>query len=177
MPMPDSGRNAVAYLGLGSSLGDRRQNLRDALKRLQEAGITLRAVSPVYESPHLGLEPGDEARYPPHLNLVAEIETDDSPEQLLECVQGVEAAGGRQRLQKWGPRTIDMDILAFDDCAMQTDRLTLPHPGIALRAFVARPLCDIAPDFRLPDGGRLRERLNQEPIVSQPIAKVIDNIE
>jgi 2-amino-4-hydroxy-6-hydroxymethyldihydropteridine diphosphokinase len=163
----------TAYLGLGSSLGDRREQLRAALRRLETFGPGVRvvAVSPVYQSPHLGLEPGDSERFPPHLNGVARIETTLSPESLLERVQAVEAAGQRQRSQRWGPRTIDIDILLYDDLILQTDALTLPHPGIAARAFVVRPLADLAPDLRLPGGRSLADLLQSETIRSQPIER------
>ena len=161
----------IALLGLGASLGDRRQNLRAALERLQAWGIQIRAVSPVYESPHLGLEPGDAVLYPPHLNVVAETETALSPEALLDTVQAVEAAGGRQRLERWGPRTIDIDILDYNGQETRTDRLILPHPGIADRAFVAWPLLDVAPGFKLKDGTNLRDHLANDPLCSQQIIR------
>jgi 2-amino-4-hydroxy-6-hydroxymethyldihydropteridine diphosphokinase len=167
----ESPKPSMAWLGLGASLGDRLANLHSALSRLQERGVRIRAVSPVYESPHLGLDPTDSKRYPPHLNVVAEIETRLSPEALLDLVQAVEAEGGRERLERWGPRTIDIDILAFGAVQKQTERLALPHPGIGQRAFVARPLLDLQTDFRLGDGTLLRERLDEEPLKSQPIAK------
>jgi 2-amino-4-hydroxy-6-hydroxymethyldihydropteridine diphosphokinase len=159
-------------LGLGASLGDREANLRDALRRLAEAGVAVRAVSATYESPHLGLVPGDSERYPAHLNLVAGIETTLLPGELLDLVHEVEAAGGRERTARWGPRTIDIDILDYDGREIRMDRLTLPHPGIAQRAFVAVPLLELRPDYRLPDGALLRDRLDAEPLKSQRFAKV-----
>jgi 2-amino-4-hydroxy-6-hydroxymethyldihydropteridine diphosphokinase len=157
----------VAYLGLGSSLGDRLRNLRSALDRLQRPGIRVAAVSPVYESPHLGLAPGDSERYPPHLNLVAKVETSLPPAALLDAAQAVETAGGRERRERWGPRTIDVDILDYNGLQIATERLSLPHPGLTERAFAARPLADIAPEFRLPGGALLTDYLNQEPLRSQ----------
>jgi 2-amino-4-hydroxy-6-hydroxymethyldihydropteridine diphosphokinase len=162
----------TVLLGLGASLGDRLLNLQAALERLQEKGIQIRAVSPIYESPHLGLHAGDSNRYPPHLNLVAEIETVLSPEALLDTVQAVEEAGGRERIERWGPRTIDIDILDYGGQEIKTDRLILPHPGIADRAFVARPLLDIVPDYRLKDETSLRDRMAHPPLSSQQIARI-----
>ncbi len=155
-------RTVPALLGLGASLGDRARNLRTALARLEAQGITIREVSPVYESPHLGLTEGDDELFPPHLNAVAQIETTLSPEALLDTVQAVERAGGRERLQRWGPRTIDIDILDYDNQEIATARLNLPHPGIASRAFVARPLLDLQPEFKLKNGSLLRDRMAGE---------------
>lgn len=164
----------VAYLGLGASLGDRLGNLRDALRRLQEfgPGVRVTAVSPVYESPHLGLEPGDENRFPPHLNCVAQIETTLAPEALLERIQAVEAAGKRQRDRRWGPRTIDVDILLYGDRVVQTEDLRIPHPRMEERAFVVYPLADLAPDLRLPHGRTPAELRNAESLRSQRIERV-----
>ena len=168
----------TSYLGLGSSLGDRSAHLRDALRRLETFGSGLRvtAVSPVYQTPHLGLEPGDAARYPPHLNLAARIETDLSPDELLQRIYAVEAAGGRQRGARWGPRTIDVDILLYGEVEVRTSALTLPHPGIAERAFVVVPLNDLAPDLRLPDGRSVAELRSSAPIRSQSIERAEDGL-
>jgi 2-amino-4-hydroxy-6-hydroxymethyldihydropteridine diphosphokinase len=160
----------IAYLGLGSSLGEREQNLRDALTRLKDDdGIMVLGVSPIYESPHMGLEPGDETKYPPHLNGVAKIETPLTPEELLKRIRAVEEAGGRQRSQKWGPRTIDIDILLYGNLTLSTDALTIPHPGLTERAFVVLPLADLAPDLRLPDGRAIAEIRDTPLIQSQAI--------
>jgi 2-amino-4-hydroxy-6-hydroxymethyldihydropteridine diphosphokinase len=169
---PASGQSSAVYLGLGASLGDRRDNLRNAIERLERSGVHIRKVSPIYESPHLGLAPGDEIRYPAHLNLVVEGETSLTSAELLDLVHKVEAQGGRVRGERWGPRTIDIDILTFGSQAIANGRLTIPHPGIAVRGFVARPLVDIAPEFQLPDGTLLRDRLTEEPLRSQKLTLV-----
>ncbi|MCW3054151.1 MAG: 2-amino-4-hydroxy-6-hydroxymethyldihydropteridinepyrophosphokinae [Chthonomonadales bacterium] len=168
----------TAYLGLGSSVGDRQAHLRDALRRLEtlEPRLHVTTVSPIYETPHLGLKPGDETRYPPHLNLVARIETELSPEDLLQRIHGVEEAGGRQRTERWGPRTIDIEILLYGDMVLQTSALTLPHPGIAERAFVVVPLADLAPDLRLPDGRSVAGLRASAAIRSQSIERVDDGL-
>ena len=158
-----------AFLGLGSSLGDRLKNLQEAVDRLKHYDIRISAVSRLYESQHIGLDAADSDRYPAHLNAVVAVETLLPPEELLDAVQAVEEAGGRERLLHWGPRTIDIDILAYDTLEFAAERLTLPHAEIARRAFVARPLLDVAPDFKLPGGALLRERLHQEPMRSQHI--------
>lgn len=166
----------TAYLGLGSSVGDRQGNLQAALQRLEGPELHVCAVSPVYQTPHLGLQPGDETRYPPHLNLVACIETDLSPEKLLGRIHEVEALGGRQRAERWGPRTIDIDILLYGDLEVRTPALTLPHPGIAERAFVVVPLADLAPELRLPDGRSVEALRASAAIRSQRIERVCDGL-
>ncbi len=168
----------TSYLGFGSSLGDRWAHLRDALRRMETfgPGLQVTAVSPVYQTPHLGLKPGDDTRYPPHLNLVARIETDLTPDDLLQRIQAVETAGGRQRAERWGPRTIDIDILLYGDTEFRTQALILPHPGLAERAFVVVPLADLAPDLRLPDGRSVAELRVSAPIRSQSIERVEDGL-
>lgn len=164
---------AGAFLGLGSSMGDREANLSAALCRLDETeGIRVSAVSPLYESPHVGLRPGDAQRYPPHLNCVAEIETTLSPEKLLAAIEPIEIAGGRVRGERWGPRTIDIDILLFGDARIQTERLTVPHPGLMVRAFVLAPLASMAPALRLPDGRTAVQAAGGPEVRSQPIRQV-----
>lgn len=167
-------QSAIAYLGLGSSLGDRWGHLRDAVQRLQQMGPGVRvlAVSPVYESPHLGLDPEDAQRYPSHLNCVIRVETVLSPHALLERALMVERAGGRQRIEKWGPRTIDIDILLYADLVLMADTLTVPHPGLTERAFVVLPLYDLAPDLVLPDGYPLVCVVHSDRIRQQPIWRV-----
>lgn len=168
--MPET---VIVYLGLGSSLGERSENLYAALRRLETGGpgIHVTAVSPLYESPHLGLLPDDETKYPPHLNCVARIETMLSPQDLLERIRAVENAGGRQRQEKWGPRTIDIDILLYADRTLNTENLIVPHPGLAERAFVVLPLYDLAPDLRLPDGRPLAQLKERETIQKQRITR------
>jgi 2-amino-4-hydroxy-6-hydroxymethyldihydropteridine diphosphokinase len=161
----------TAYLGLGSSLGERETHLHNALARLNtpDGDIHVTAVSPLYESPHLGLTPGDETKYPPHLNCIAQIETSLSPETLLSHIRAIETEGGRERCQKWGPRTIDIDILLYGDLTYHSDILTIPHPGLALRAFVVLPLYDLAPTLRLPDSRALAEIRASSDIQAQQI--------
>lgn len=167
-------QSAIAYLGLGSSLGDRWRHLQDALQRLEQIGTGVRvlAVSPVYESPHLGLDPEDAQRYPPHLNCVVQVETTLSPHALLDRALTVERAGGRQRTEKWGPRTIDIDILLYADLMLTADTLTVPHPGLTERAFVVLPLYDLAPELTLPDGRLLACVVRSDRICQQRIWRV-----
>ena len=161
----------VAYLGLGSSLGDRETHLRQALARLANPNVTIMQVSSVYESPHLGLKAGDEERYPPHYNCVAKLETSLSAIELLMHIQAVEELGQRQRTETWGARTIDIDILLYGDSISQNPKLTLPHPGLTKRAFVVCPLAEIAPDLTLPDETRIADRVMSSAIGSQTISR------
>ncbi len=162
----------ISYLGLGSSIGDRAAHLRSALQRLNSESTRVTALSSVYESPHLGLAPGDSERYPPHLNCVAQVETSLSPNDLLDSVLEIERAGGRERAERWSPRTIDIDILLYGAVSESSPRLTLPHPGIAKRAFVALPLAELAPQLTLPSGERLAETVLSETIQQQAIRRV-----
>jgi 2-amino-4-hydroxy-6-hydroxymethyldihydropteridine diphosphokinase len=169
-----TGEAVTAYLGLGASLGDRVANLQLALDRLHapQTGSWVVAVSSLYESAHLGLEPGDEARFPPHLNAVAQLRVTLAPEELLTRLQRVEDEGGRVRVQRWGPRTIDLDLLLYGEEIVGTERLTVPHPGIAHRAFVALPLAEIAPELILPDGTPVSALIRSGAIHSQQIEPI-----
>ena len=138
------------YLGLGSNLGDRRDNLRRALHALEAAGaVRITAVSPVYETAPWGM-----TDQPVFLNLCAAGRSDLSPRELLQAVKQVEQAVGRQPAVRWGPRHIDVDILFYDDLVVEEGDLNIPHPGIPERVFVLAPLAAIAPDFRHPESGQ-----------------------
>lgn len=128
-----------AFLGLGSNLGDREAHLRSALETL---GTSLRAVSDVYETDPVG---GPEQG--PYLNLVVELDTDASPRELLGLCQRLESAAGRVRRERWGPRTLDVDVLWIDGVQLDDAELTVPHPGLWERRFVLAPLAELAPDL------------------------------
>jgi 2-amino-4-hydroxy-6-hydroxymethyldihydropteridine diphosphokinase len=130
-----------AFLGLGSNLGDRARHLRDAVDTLR--AVDLRAVSPVYETEPVG-GPGGQGAY---LNLVAELDTDRSPHDLLGVCHRLEAAAGRVRDERWGPRTLDVDVLWIDGVTMDDPDLQVPHPRMWERRFVLAPLRDLAPDL------------------------------
>ena len=129
------------YLSIGSNLGNKEENLRQAIRLLEEDEET--AV--VRQSSFIETEPVGYTEQDNFLNAALEIQTLRSPEQLLDLIGTIERALKRERLVHWGPRTIDLDILLFNDEIIQTDRLTIPHIEMANRMFVLEPLCEIAP--------------------------------
>lgn len=133
-----------AYVGLGSNLGDRLGYLRAAVRGLSEAGNVV-AVSSLYETPPVGYE-----EQPWFLNAVVAIETSLTPEELLRHLQRLEHAAGRDRPFPNAPRTLDLDILFYDDLVVDRPDLTVPHPRAYERAFVLVPLFEIAPSLRHP---------------------------
>jgi 2-amino-4-hydroxy-6-hydroxymethyldihydropteridine diphosphokinase len=136
-----------AYLGLGSNLGDRSENLRRAVELLAARdGVTVVRTSNVYESDPVG------PPQPDFLNAVAEIDTTLSARGLLDACLGVEAELGRVRQERWGPRIIDIDLLVFGDEHIDEPDLTVPHPRMHERPFVLVPLAELAPDLELRDG-------------------------
>ena len=138
----------IAYIALGSNLGDRLAQMQAALERLA-SGDTLRIlqVSPVYENRAVGM--GDDADN--FLNAIAEVETSLAPLDLLDRCLAVEAQLGRVRTGEWAPRTIDLDVIAYGDEVIEHPRLHVPHPRIAERDFVVHPLNNIAPELMICD--------------------------
>lgn len=134
----------LVYLSLGSNLGDREGNLKAAITRLGALGSVL-AVSAFYET-----EPVEHTPQPWFLNCAVKLDTEKMPKQLLAGILEIEQAMGRRRLQKKGPRTIDIDILLFGNSVVDTAGLTIPHPALHQRRFVLEPLAEIAPDVRHP---------------------------
>jgi len=142
----------VAYIALGSNLGDREENLQVAVTALAEADeVQVVAVSPVYETEAHTADPESEA--PPFLNAVVSVSTTLGPSDLLDCILRIEASRGRRRdpARRWSPRTLDMDIVLFGEQIVRTDRLNVPHPRMGARRFVLRPLCDLAPNLHVPE--------------------------
>jgi len=135
----------TVYLSLGSNLGDRATLLSEALRMIESPRLHVRRVSPIYET-----EPQDVKTQPWFLNLVAEVETDLFPRQLLSRLKGFERRLGRRRRVSKGPREIDIDILLFGDAVIDTQELTVPHPRMPERRFVLQPLADLAPELRHP---------------------------
>lgn len=132
-----------AYLGLGSNLGDRLAHLQDALDALREVdGLDVVGVSRVYET-----EPVGGPEQPEYLNAVVAVETDASARELLMLAQALEHAAHRVRGERWGPRTLDVDVLLVGREVVDEPDLVIPHPRLHERAFVLAPLADLAPDL------------------------------
>ena len=149
------------YIGLGA-------NLAQPLAQLQQAVAALRllpasqlvAVSSFYGSKPMG--PQDQ---PDYVNAVAALDTELPAEALLDALQQIEQQQGRQRKdERWGPRTLDLDILLYGDDIINSERLTVPHYGLKQREFVLYPLAEIAPNLHLPDGSVLSSLLQQVPL-------------
>ena len=132
------------YLSLGSNLGDRAAHLNAAIKCLDTLGEVM-AVSSFYET-----EPVELTAQPWFLKCAVELDTEKMPKQLLATILDIEKEMGRQRIQKKGPRTLDIDILLFGNSIIKAKGLTIPHPAMHERRFVLEPLAEIAPDVRHP---------------------------
>ncbi len=142
------------FLGLGANLGDRLGALQQAVDLLARRGVRTVACSRVWATAPVG-GPTDQ---PEFLNVVVEVDPGElSPVDVLDAANDVEAELGRVRDVRWGPRTIDIDILLWGDLRSDDPRLTIPHPRMHERAFVVLPLLDLDPDPRLPDGRRIVE--------------------
>lgn len=146
----------VAYIGLGSNLAQPELQLRQALEALAALPQTqVIAQSSLYVSEPLG--PADQ---PDYVNAVAALETDLAPLELLAELQAIEVRQGRVREgERWGPRTLDLDVLLYGDLQSDDPQLTLPHPGLYERNFVLYPLAEIAPGLEIPGQGPLEELL------------------
>jgi 2-amino-4-hydroxy-6-hydroxymethyldihydropteridine diphosphokinase len=136
----------LAYLGLGSNIGDREGAIDKALKALDSPDLRLLRRSSLYETEPIGFK--DQGWF---LNAVAEFETDLFPKQLLHRVQKVERDMGRMRTIRNGPRTIDLDILLFGNAIVKTEELEIPHPRYRERRFTLAPLAELNPDLRDPE--------------------------
>lgn len=146
----------LAYIGLGSNIGDREENLRQAIGSLGETeGIEVRKESGLYETEPVGF-----INQPAFLNAVVEVETGLSARELLAATKAIEKRQKRERGPRWGPRTIDLDILLYDESVISEDGLTLPHPEASSRAFVLVPLVEIAPEVEIPPVGKAKELLD-----------------
>lgn len=153
-------RGVAVYIGIGSNLGDPMNRVRQAFAALEGIPRTrVKACSPLYRS-----EPVGPADQPDYINAVACLETELDPRALLEELQAIEQRQGRVRTwQRWGPRTLDLDILLYDDLELSAQDLILPHPRLHERAFVLYPLRDIAPHLLIPGRGDLETLLRACP--------------
>jgi 2-amino-4-hydroxy-6-hydroxymethyldihydropteridine diphosphokinase len=147
-----------AVVALGSNLGNRLENLQGAVDALEDTpGVRVKAVSPVYETEPWGVEPGSQ---PSYFNAVVVLRTTLPPSSLLERAHAVEEAFHRVRDERWGPRTLDVDIVAYAAVVSDDPHLTLPHPRAHERAFVLAPWHDLDPEAQLPGHGRIAELLD-----------------
>ena len=146
-----------AVVSLGANLGNRLETLQGAVDALEDTpGIRVKAVSPVYETEPWGVEPGSQ---PSYFNAVVVLKTTLPPSSLLERAHAVEEAFHRVRDERWGPRTLDVDIVSYADLRSDDPRLTLPHPRAHERAFVLAPWHDVDPGAELPGRGPVTDLL------------------
>lgn len=157
------------YLGLGSNLGDRRENIKKARRLLEERSVVVTKASRMYETEPWGVnEPQDN-----YYNAVLAFEFDGSPLELLDICQEAENALGRKRERRYGARTVDIDILWVEGVRMDHERLILPHPGLTDRPFVVLPLAEIAPGLELEGGMTVEARRRQ--IGLRGIVRILDD--
>lgn len=135
----------TVYLGLGTNLGNREENLKNALSLIEDRLGKISKTSSILETPAWGV-----TDVPDYLNMVIEIKTNRWPLELIEAILAIEEELGRVRTQKWGSRIIDIDILFFNDWHFSTPGLTIPHPYLTQRDFVKLPLKEIAPELIHP---------------------------
>lgn len=139
------------YVGIGANLDDPQAQVRRALDELASLPqTTLKRVSALYRTPPMG-PPGQ----PDYVNAVAELMTTLEAHALLDELQAIERAHHRVRAERWGPRTLDLDLLLYGDEVIADERLQVPHPGVATRAFVLLPLADLVPAREIPGSGRV----------------------
>ena len=140
-----SGDSIIAYIGLGSNLGDRVGYLRNAVNAIKHLGDSI-SMSSLYESEPFGV---DDDEQPMYLNMVLSIRTDLTPQQLLRELLNIEQSNGRARHLRYESRTLDLDVLIYGDVVVATSELTIPHPRMTERVFVMLPLSEIAPELTL----------------------------
>ena len=158
---------AIAYIAIGANLGDRAAHFQRARECIAALPATrLVAVSSVYETQPVG--PVDQG---PFYNAVARVRTDLEPRALLEALLTIEREEGRQRGEKWGPRTLDLDLLMFGDRVIEQPQLNVPHPRMSERAFVLRPLREIAPHLLHPRADQTIEALFDQ-LPAEPMRRV-----
>jgi 2-amino-4-hydroxy-6-hydroxymethyldihydropteridine diphosphokinase len=148
---------SIAYIGIGSNIGNRGNNCRQAIKLIEKNGILIKKQSRMHETEPWGIK--DQPKF---INMAVEVETDKKPEELLVILKEIEKEIGRTETVKWGPRVIDLDILFYDDLILKISGLEIPHPLLHERDFVLKPLCEIAPVKKHPVTGKtVKEMLTQ----------------
>lgn len=150
---------ALAYIGLGSNLEDPLGQVMRAFDELATIPYTtMLARSAIYSSHAIG------PTQPDYINAAALLDTQLAPIALLDALQAIEQAHQRVRIQHWGPRTLDLDLLLYGNQIIELERLTVPHPHLTQRSFVLYPLADITPELQLPNGTSLAELINRCPV-------------
>ena len=160
-----SRKQVIVYIGFGSNVGDRQENVLNALLYLKKSPfISIQKVSSLYETEAVGYTEQSD-----FLNGVVEISTGTSPAQLLSFVQDIEKRLGRRRAVRWGPRTIDLDILLYGEKIVESDELVIPHKEMQNRSFVLVPLAEIAPAVVIPGTGKTVSQLLKDTTDSSRI--------
>jgi len=147
---------STAYIGIGSNLGNKKENCKQALRLLEENGVRVKKQSKMYVTEPWGIK--DQPKF---INMAIEVETDKRPDELLGILKNIEKHMGRIETIKWGPRVIDLDMLLYDDLIIETPLLEIPHPFMHEREFVLKPLAEIASDKKHPVIGKtIKEMLD-----------------
>lgn len=147
----------VSYLALGSNQGKREEHLADALQKIgKDSKISIITSSSIYETDPVGV-----TDQPSFLNMVVKVQTSLAPIELLKFTRKIEQSGGREEKGTWGPRTIDVDILLYNNENINLESLQIPHPRMLERGFVLIPLKELEPDLRLTDSRSIDNYINQ----------------
>lgn len=152
---------SIAYIGIGSNLGRKKENCLKAIQILKDKGLKVTKQSSMFDTKPWGIK-----NQPEFINMAVEIETELSPYKLLCLLKKIENEMGRENIIKWGPRIIDLDILLYDDLLMNTYELKIPHPLMHKREFVLQPLAEIAPEKVHPVLGKKIKDILQELLSS-----------
>ncbi len=159
----------MMWLGLGANLGEPAEALRWAIRRLGDEGVVVEAVSSLYASAPQGVED-----QPEFTNAACRVRTDLDPPAVLALAKELEAEAGRVDGPRWGPRPLDIDILAWDGGTWDEPDLVIPHPRLHERRFALQPLVEVDPDLALPSGERIDALLAAIPSDEQPVARLAD---
>ncbi len=158
---------SVFWLGLGANLGEPAEALRWAIRRLGDDGVVVEAVSALYVTAPQGVED-----QPEFTNAACRVSTDLDPPAVLALAKELEAEAGRVDGPRWGPRPLDIDILAWDGGTWDDPDLVIPHPRLHERRFALQPLLEVDPDLALPSGERIADLLAAIPTGDQPVSRL-----